>query len=75
MPGPSAGSSCPGSALQTGGVGTWPCVSDRGSKAAAGAAAEPPSGGGEVFGLQSAPDLHTAGEGKGFRSQRPGPET
>lgn len=50
-------------------------MSDPVSKAAAGAAAEPPSGVGEVSGQQSVLDLCTAGRGKGFRSQCLGPET
>lgn len=64
MAGLSAESSCPGSAPQVGGVCTWPCVSDPVSKAAAGAAAEPPSGVGEVFGRHSVLDLGMAGRGK-----------
>lgn len=66
MPGLSAESSCPGSAPQAGGVCTWPYVSDPESKAAAGAAAEPPSGVGEAFGRRSVLDLGTAGQGKGL---------
>lgn len=66
MPGLSAESSCPGSAQQAGGVCTWPCVSDPVSKAAAGVAAEPPSGVDEVFGRHSVQDLGTGGQGKGL---------
>lgn len=72
--GPSAGASCPGSVLQAGGVCTWPCVSDPGSRAAAGAAAAPPSGVGEVSGRCSVLDLGTPGRGKGVRFLPHGPE-
>lgn len=68
-------SSCPGSAPQVWGVCTWPCVSALGSRAAAGVAAELPSGVGEVFGQHSALDLGMAGQGKGLRFQLHDPET
>lgn len=75
MPGLSAESSCPGSAPWACDVGTWPCVSDLESMAAAVAAAEPPSGVGEVVGQRSALDQGMAGQGKGPRFQLLGPET
>lgn len=75
MAGLSAESSCPGSAPQAGGVRTWPCVSDPVRKAAAGAAAEPPSGAGEVFGRRSVPHLGMAGRGKELCCHFRKPET
>lgn len=75
MPGLSAESSCPGSAPQAGGACTWPYVSDLGRRAVAGAAAEPPSGVGEVFGQHSVLDLDMAGQGKGLCGHLRGPET
>lgn len=60
-------SSCSGSGPQAGVVCTWPCVSDRVSRAAAEAAAEPPSDVGEVFGQQIFQDLCTADQDKELR--------
>lgn len=71
----SAESSCPGSGHQAGGVGTWPCVSDPGSRAAAAAAAEPPLGVDEVFGQHNVLDLGMAGQGKASHYQLHGLET
>lgn len=62
----SAGSSCPGSGQRAVGVCTWPCGSGLESRAAAGAAAEPPSGVGEASGQRSLLDRGTAGRGKGL---------
>lgn len=45
------------------------------SRAAAGAAAEPPSGVGEVFGQRSVLDRGMAGRGKGLCWYHHGPET
>lgn len=75
MSGLSAESSCPGSAPRVGGVCTWPCASDPGSRAAAAAAAELPSGVGEVFVQHTVLDLGRAGQDKGFRFQLHDPET
>lgn len=74
MPGLSAESSCPESALQAGGVCTLPCVSDLGNRAAAGAAAKPPSDVGEAFGKHSILDRGKAGQGRGHCSHLHGPE-
>lgn len=75
VPGLSAESSCPGSGPQAWGVCTWPCVSDLESRAAAGAAAELPSGVGEVFGQRSVLDRGMAGRGKGLCCYHHEPET
>lgn len=50
-------------------------MSGPGSRVAAGAAAEPPSGVGEVFGQHSVLDLGMAGQGKGLCCHLHGPET
>lgn len=75
MPGLSAESSCPGSALQAAGVCTLPYVSDLGNRAAAGAAAAPPSDVGEAFGKHNILDRGKAGQGRGLCSLLHGPET
>lgn len=67
-------SSFPGSAPQVEGVCTWPCVSDLASRAAAEAAAEPPSGVGAAFGQHIVQDLCTAAQYKGLRLCFPEPE-